>query len=225
MTKSMIFEIDNVELYFKTKRILNGIYLKAETGKVTSILGRNGCGKSCLMDIIFGDLEPKYKLIRIDGEPILKDLYKTGLVKYLPQDHFVLKSLKLNFTLKLFNSNWSDFSSIFPELSDYKTTKFNKLSGGERRIFEIFLILKSKAKIVLLDEPFNGISPLIIERIKTLILKEKQHKIIILTDHRFDDVIDISDTVYLLKNGATRKIQKHSDLEDYQYLNPGTLFN
>ena len=59
----MIFEIDNVELYFKNKRILNGIYLKAETGKVTAILGRNGCGKSSLLDIAFGTLKSKYKWI------------------------------------------------------------------------------------------------------------------------------------------------------------------
>lgn len=62
----MFLEIDNIELYFKNKRILNGIYLKAETGKTTGILGRNGCGKSSLLDIVFDNLKPKYKLIRID---------------------------------------------------------------------------------------------------------------------------------------------------------------
>jgi len=55
----LIFELDNVELYFKNKRILNGIYLKAETGKVTAILGENGCGKSSLLNIAFGNLKPK----------------------------------------------------------------------------------------------------------------------------------------------------------------------
>ncbi len=66
----MIFELDNVELYFKNKRILNGIYLKAETGKVTAILGRNGCGKSSLLNIAFGNLKPKYMLIRVDNKPL-----------------------------------------------------------------------------------------------------------------------------------------------------------
>ena len=59
----MILEIDNVELYFSTKRVLGGIYLKAETGKTTGILGSNGSGKSCLLNIIFGTLKSKYKLI------------------------------------------------------------------------------------------------------------------------------------------------------------------
>ncbi len=79
----MIFELDNVELYFKNKRILNGIYLKAETGKVTAILGRNGCGKSSLLNIAFGNLKPKYMLIRLNHKPLLKPLYMTGFSKYL----------------------------------------------------------------------------------------------------------------------------------------------
>ena len=65
----MIFEIDNIELSFKEKRILNGIYLKTETNNITGLLGSNGCGKTCLLNILFGSLEPKYKLIRVDNKP------------------------------------------------------------------------------------------------------------------------------------------------------------
>ena len=75
----MPLEIDNVELYFKTKTIIRGVYLKAETGKITGLLGSNGCGKSCLLKIIFGSLTPKYKLIRVNNKPILKSLYKQNL--------------------------------------------------------------------------------------------------------------------------------------------------
>ena len=66
----MILEIDSIELYFKQVRILHGIYLKAETGYVTGILGSNGSGKSCLLSIIFGNLQPKYKCIRINNKLI-----------------------------------------------------------------------------------------------------------------------------------------------------------
>ena len=104
----MILEIDNVELNFKSKRILSGIYLKAETGTVTGILGNNGCGKSCLLNIIFGNLQPKYKLIRIDSKPILKPLYQTKLIKYLPQHKF-LPNLKLCTLFKLFKVSWKGF--------------------------------------------------------------------------------------------------------------------
>ena len=214
----MILEIDNVELYFKQNRILNGVYLKAETGKATGILGSNGSGKSCLLAIIFGSLSAKYKLIRLDNQPILKPLYQTKSIAFLPQDHYTPDRMKLSSAFKLYNVNWVTFISEFPQFKDYKNKTFNRLSGGERRVVEIYLVLKKDAKIVLLDEPFNGISPLYIKKIKALILKEKLDKIILLTDHRYDEVVDISETIYLIKNGCTKLINKLSELEDYEYV-------
>lgn len=219
----MILEIDNVELYFKNKRILNGIYLKAETGKVTGILGRNGCGKSSLLDIAFGNLKPKYKLIRIDKKTILKPLYKTKLVKYLPQYDAIPKWIKLETLFKWFDVEWDIFSKRFVEFSSYKNQKNGALSGGQRRFIETYIVLKSDNKIVFLDEPFNGISPLLIEKVKALITEEKSKKIIILTDHRYDDVVEMSDDLYLLNNGTTKLINKLTELEDYGYLSVGSL--
>ncbi|TCK68691.1 ABC-type cobalamin/Fe3+-siderophores transport system ATPase subunit [Winogradskyella wandonensis] len=219
----MIFELDNVELYFKNKRILNGIYLKAETGKVTGILGSNGCGKSSLLDIAFGNLKPKYKLIRIDKTPILKPLYLTKLVKYLPQYDFMPGSFKLCKLFDLFEVNWDVFAKDFEEFAPFKMRKISQLSGGERRCIEIYIILKSKSEIIFLDEPFNGIAPIIIERIKALITEIKKNKIVILTDHKYQDVIDMADDIYLLKNGTTKFIKKLSELEDYGYLSEGQL--
>ncbi|MDX1471761.1 MAG: ATP-binding cassette domain-containing protein, partial [Flavobacteriaceae bacterium] len=65
----MIFEIDNVQVIRNNKSNLNGVYLKAESGQVTGLIGRNGSGKSTLFDIIFGNIQPKYKSIRVDGQP------------------------------------------------------------------------------------------------------------------------------------------------------------
>ena len=214
----MILEIDNVELNFSDKRILNGIYLKAETGKVTAILGSNGSGKSCLLHIIFGSLKPKYKLIRLNKEPVLKPLYLTRKVSFLPQHHFIPDQSKIKTVFKLFKVNWSEFIDKFPQFEIFKHKRFNRLSGGERRVIEIYLILKKAGEIVLLDEPFNGVAPLYIETIKTLINQEKQHKIIILTDHRYTEVIDVSDTIYLITNGCSKLINDLSELKDYKYL-------
>ncbi len=105
----MIVEIDNIELYFKEKRILDSIYLKTETGKVTEILGSNGCGETSLLKILFGDLKPKYKLIRIDNNPILKPLYQTKLVSFLPQHNFIPSSLKIKKNFDLYHINWDEF--------------------------------------------------------------------------------------------------------------------
>lgn len=219
----MKFELDNVELYFKTMRILNGIYLKAETGKVTAILGRNGCGKSSLLNIAFGNLKPKYKLIRIDHKPILKPLYKTGYVKYLPQYNFIPNGMKLSFIFSIYNLNWDEFTEKFEALSKYKVSKFRALSGGERRLIETYVILKTKSDIVILDEPFSHLAPIHIEYIKQLISEEKKQKAIIISDHMYSHIIDSSDDIYLLQNGTTKKIDKLTELEDYNYISEGQL--
>lgn len=214
----MILEIDNVELYFKNKSILNGIYLKAETGKVTGVLGRNGSGKSCLFEVAFGILKSKYKLVRIDGKPIIKPLYQTGKVKYLPQHHFVPKRLKIKNAFKSYAINWNEFIAYFPSFLNLENERFDKLSGGEKRLIEVYIILKSSSSIVFLDEPFSHLAPLHIETIKSLIHSEKEHKIIIISDHMYDHIIAISDSIYLLKNGWTKLINDVSELQDYHYL-------
>lgn len=219
----MIFEVDNVELYFKEKRVLNGIYLKAETGKVTGILGSNGCGKSCLLNIAFGNLKPKYKLIRLNGKPILKPLYQTKLVGYLPQYNFILNSIKVKNVFNLFKVSWHDFIAVFENFEIFKNSKINKLSGGERRLIETYIILKSDKKIIFLDEPFSHLAPLYIKKIKTLIFEEKKHKIVIITDHMYRQIIDISNTIYLIKNGHTKLINDLKELEGYKYLSIGNL--
>lgn len=219
----MIFELDNVELYFKDKRILNGIYLKAETGKVTAILGRNGCGKSCLLNIAFGNLKPKYKLVRLDSKPLLKPLFTTGIAKFLPQYNFIPDGMKLSFIFKLYDLNWSIFIEHIEAFSIYEHSKINALSGGERRIIETYIILKTKSKIVFLDEPFSHLAPLQINTIKQLISEEKKDKVIIISDHMYQHIIDSSDVIYLLKNGTTKKIEQLTELEDYNYLSEGSL--
>lgn len=219
----MILEIDNVELYFKEKRILNGIYLKTETGHITGILGSNGCGKSCLLKIIFGDLNPKYKLIRINSKPFLKPLYQTKLVSYLPQHHFIPNNLNIKTAFQLFNVDLNDFTNTFPSFASFENLKFNRLSGGERRVVEVYLILKSSSKIILLDEPFSHIAPLYIEKIITLIKTEKNQKAIIITDHMYQHIVDVSDAMYLLKNGCSKLINNLKELEDYKYVSIGFI--
>ncbi len=221
----MILEVDNIELSFKNKLILNGIYLKAETGKTTAILGSNGCGKSCLIQIIFGSLKSKYKLIRVDNKPILKPFYKTKLVGFLPQYNFIPKYLKVTTAFKLYNVNWKEFTSTFEKFSRYENHIFQRLSGGERRIIEVYLILKSDFKIVLLDEPFSHIEPLFIEQIKNLISREKLNKTIVITDHMYKHIIESADKIYLLKDGYTKLVEDLKDLEFYRYLSEGMLDN
>jgi len=219
----MIFEIDNIELYFSEKQILNGVYLKAETGKITGILGSNGCGKSSLLNIFFGSLQARHQLIRVDKRPFLKPLFKYGIVKYLPQQNFIPPKLKIQQIFDLFKIDWQEFIQNFPEFQPYLKYRIRDLSGGEQRVIEIYTCLKSEAQLVLLDEPFSHLSPVFIDKIKPLLLAEKRHKAIIITDHMYRHILDVSEELYLLKNGSTQLIKNKKALEDYSYLQEGTL--
>lgn len=215
----MILEIDNVELTFGHKKILNGVYFKAETGTVTGLLGQNIRGKTSLLEIIFGTLKPKYKNIRLDAIHQKKDLYKTNKITYLPQHQLLPNAIKLKTAFKLFNSDWSDFILRFNSFERHKNSRIHEVSSGELRIIETYLILCSDKEIILLDEPFSFIAPLYIEKIKELINKKKLSSILIITDHFYRDILDISDTIYFIKNGTSKLIQSQRDLENEGYVN------
>ncbi|MFK7747795.1 MAG: ATP-binding cassette domain-containing protein [Kordia sp.] len=218
-----MLEVDNIEKYFGDIQLLYGVYLKAKEGEVTGILGSNGCGKSTLLKIIFGALKSKYKLIKLDGEVIQKKLYTTRLVKYLPQHNFIPDFMSIRKALQLYQISEVDFKSFFVEEGFDMLQKFGHLSGGQRRIVEVFLTIKTPSRISLLDEPFSHISPGQVAAIKALIQTEKQHKIIVITDHLYREITEVSDAIYLIKNGSSKRIQQLSELEDYNYISQGSL--
>ena len=213
-----VLEIDNVELSFKNKAILNAVYFKAEKGKITGILGSNGSGKSSLLRILFGELKPTNKLIRIDSKPILKPLYAVSNISSLPQFSFVPSSFSLRKIFRIYNLDLESFCTLFSSFEKLVNFRFSKFSGGERRLIETYITIKSNVDIVLLDEPFSHLSPIYNEVLKKVILAEKENKIIVLTDHLYKNILELSDDVYLLKDGWSKKISSPEELIHYNYI-------
>jgi len=212
-----ILEIDSLILEFYSKRILQDVYLKSETGKVTGLLGRNGTGKSCIMKILFGELVPNDKSIRINGNTLISTNRSPNDMRYLPQDKFVSDSLTIKRIFSDFELDFIDFVSCFPEFEKLYKSKMINLSGGQRRIIEIYTILVSKTKFCMLDEPFSQVMPLHVDTIKRLILREKENKGIIVTDHMYKHIIDICDDLYVISNGKTHLTSCIYDLEVLGY--------
>ena len=136
-------EVDSIILEFDQKRVLQDIFLSTETGQLTGILGRNGSGKTCLMNIIYGELKTTNKSIRIDGKAIYEGYQNPGNFRYLPQFNFIPRQLKIKRIFNDFDLNFSRFTEYFPELKKYYNTRLKNLSGGEKRISEIYAILAS----------------------------------------------------------------------------------
>ncbi|MBS1771344.1 MAG: ATP-binding cassette domain-containing protein [Bacteroidetes bacterium] len=212
-------EIDGVQLEFGNRRILSDVYVRCDTGNITALLGRNGCGKSCFMQIAFGTMKAYSVSVRCDGKYVGKAHTQKGLLHYLPQFHFIPGSMKVATALKHYQVNVQDFTTDFPEYEKDTGKQINELSGGQRRMIEVYIILKAPGKFVILDEPFSHIMPLHVDKIKVLLQSLKKDKGIIITDHLYKQVLDIADRIYLLNNGKTHHIADIEQLITYGYTN------
>ncbi|WP_276362574.1 ATP-binding cassette domain-containing protein [Daejeonella sp. H1SJ63] len=212
-----LLEVDSVSLNFSGRVILSDIYLKAETGKIVGLLGRNGQGKSCLMKIISGTLKAESKSVRFDGKTVFKLTGRSDLLVYLPQFNFIPSFLTLLRVFKDFCLKISEFETYFPEFISKSKLKISEFSGGERRLIELYVIIKSKSQFALLDEPFTHISPMQIERIKKLLIQEKENKGFIVSDHMFRDITEIADRIYILNDRKLHLTNSVTDLEKFGY--------
>ena len=209
-------EVDSVQLEFDGRKILSDIYLKCETGNITGLLGRNGQGKTCLMQIIYGVLKTE-KIVRIDDLVQYEAFKKPNLISYCPQFNFIPRLLSVKRVFKDFDLDYKPFIQAFPEFLVLNKSSVNSLSAGERRLIEIYIIIKSKSLFGMLDEPFTNLSPIQIEKVKGLLIKEKEYKGLLITDHMFRNILDIADSLYILTNGKTHLTNKKEDIETLGY--------
>lgn len=211
-----ILEIDSAELAFGGRSILSGVYLLAETGCVTAVLGRNGCGKSCLMKILSGALKAGFCSMRIDGK--WHGRFTEKEVRYLPQHAFIPEWLRLERVLRDFGLSREELERWFPLFVPLRGSRIGELSGGEQRILECFVILRSRTQFILLDEPFSQIAPLHVETLQTLIRQEKMAKGILLTDHMYRHVTGIADRLYVMADGQAYPCANDEELVRRGYL-------
>ena len=212
-------EIDSVQKSFGYKSILTDVYLKCQTGDIIGLLGRNGTGKSTLMKIVFGTMPTVEKFVAINGQKHDQLFKIPGAVAYLPQHNFLVKNITVNKAANLFIKD-DLIADFFNDhiLYSLRKNKVNQLSGGELRYLEVMLLLYSDNKFVLLDEPFNGIAPVIIDELKKMIQMQSAKKGIILTDHDYNNVLDVATRFCILFDGGIKSIGSKDDLVKYGYL-------
>lgn len=214
-----VLEIDSIQKKFDLITILSDVYLKCETGDIVGLLGRNGSGKSTLLQIIFGILKADFKFIRVDGVVKSKTSELFNEISYLSQDNFLPRNFRVAkvIALSIKKDKINDFYSD-ETITTLKNKSIGELSSGELRYLEIKLVLSNSSKFVLLDEPYNGLSPLLIEKINDLILKNAAQKGIIITDHNYESIIGISTRLTLLKEGKLHHIKNKEELVEKGYL-------
>ena len=217
-------EIDSVQKHFDQKVVLSDVYLKCKTGDIIGLLGRNGSGKSTLLKIIFGIIPADNKFIRVDGKVLFKTNDLLNEINYLPQDDFIPSSFSVKKTIQL-SIDKNQIANFYQDefINSLKGKKIFRLSGGELRYLEIKLILSKPSKFVLLDEPYNGLSPIMIDKINQLIIENSDKKGIIITDHNYENVIKISTKLILMKQGKSFHLKDKNELIEKGYLKAGML--
>ena len=206
--------IDSVVFESRGKSILSDIYLHCVTGKTTALIGKNGSGKSCLMNIIAQQIHPLSKSIRIDNRPI-GSIYPH--ITYLPQYLFIPGHLNIRKVFKDIHIATGPFMEQFPAFTRKINTPLKRLSTGERRLVEVYAIIKAPCIFSLLDEPFTQIMPVHQERMIHL-LKEETTKGFLIADHLYQQLLPISSYCYLLKEGKSWNIENKEQLKDFGYI-------
>lgn len=217
--KKHILEVDGIQKKFNERIILSDVYLKCETSEIIGLLGRNGSGKSTLLKIIFGIESAPNKCIRIDSVSKNNENSLSKEISYLSQEQFIPNHLSVKKAILL--SVDKQKTTFFYEdefIQSILNKRIHQLSGGELRYLEIKIVLFNPSKFVLLDEPYNGLSPIMADVVNELIKVNSAGKGIIVTDHNYLNVIRISTQLVLIKDGKTHCIKDKAELVDKGYL-------
>ena len=210
--------VDSVHLEFDRLQVLQSAFITAQTGKVTGVLGRNGCGKSCLFKCIMGGLKPQNIFVRFNDEADTDYAHIGKRVKYLPQNVFIPTTMTLGEAFELYGVDYDGLVSFDPKFHTYQRRTPGELSGGEVRIAEMYMVLNSDAEFCILDEPFSNVAPKHVEKMQQMIQEHKSSKGIIISDHMYESVMDITDDLFLLRDGYTFPIKTREDLIRHGYI-------
>ncbi len=212
-------QIDSIEKSFEGKKLLQDVVLSCQKGEIVGLLGRNGSGKSTLLKIIFGSVKGDFSYVSIDNKVLNVILNRRKHINYLFQDHFLPSHIKVRklievFCDKKYITQVCKHEFITP-LLEYKSIN---LSGGERRLLEVLLMLHGKTEFILLDEPFNGIAPLYKDEVMRIMKSLSNEKGIIVTDHDYHNILRVSTHVVLLHEGHYKNINSKEELTFWGYL-------
>jgi branched-chain amino acid transport system ATP-binding protein len=211
MTDTML-EVKDLHAYYGKSHILQGVNLNVKNGEIVSILGRNGVGRSTTLKAIMGDVPPQgsitFKGKQIAGLKSYQVAY-CGL-GYVPEDRSIFPGLTVEQNLILGEKSgrktprWSieDVYNLFPILRERKDTDASVLSGGEQQMLTVCRTLMGDPDLIMVDEPTEGLSPQMTERVGNLLKDIAARKVsILLVEQKLTIAMKISHRVYVMGHG------------------------
>ncbi len=209
-----MLKVDDIHTYYDDSYILQGVTLEVNAGEIVCLLGRNGAGKSTTLKSIMGYNHPrKGKIYFLDKNISRQSVYKNvrmGL-GYVPEDRRIFSELSVQENLEVsFNSavetQWTidELFKTFPLMEKLRHRKGGELSGGEQQMAVIARTLACQPKMVLLDEPCEGLAPVIVEQLSEIICRLKEHFPVLLAEQNAHFALEVSDRGYVIDKGVIR---------------------
>lgn len=218
-------EVTGVNKSFGKRQILKNISLTCETGEIIGLFGRNGSGKSSLLKGILGTLKMDAVEIIINGERLKpSEVIPERMIGFLPQDTFLPKEIKVRDVIPLMFQKGEDQDKIFYSagVAAFENKMVGKLSSGQLKYLELLLLAHLPHPFLFLDEPFSMVEPHSIELIKELLLSLRSSKGLVITDHYYRDVLQVTTRNFVLKNGRALEVTTEQDLMAHDYLKTRT---
>ena len=222
MSTEEILAVKNLNVSYGESKVLFDVSLAIHANEVVSCVGRNGAGKTTLLKSIGGFIKPTEGAITLRKTSLVGkmpyDIAKMGL-KYIPQDKKVFSDLTVRENLELASYatrdyNWKPVTDYFPKLKSLMDRKAGYLSGGERQMLMIGRSIIGDPKVLLIDEPTEGLAPSIVDHLKR-VFQELSHKTtLVIVEQNLSLVCAISDKVYAIKEGrVVSEIEDEGDIK------------
>src|ERR1700748_718148 len=206
-----ILAVQNLEAWYGESHILHGVNFDVNPGEVVTLLGRNGAGKTTTLKSVMGIIGKRSGSVRFDGKEIIRassDRIARSGIAFCPEERGIFASLDVRENLLLPPTvrsgglTMEQIFELFPNLKERLGSQGTKLSGGEQQMLAIGRILRTGARFLMLDEPTEGLAPVIIQQIGQTIKRLKSERFnILLVEQNFRCASTVADRYYIVEHG------------------------
>jgi branched-chain amino acid transport system ATP-binding protein len=203
--------VKDLEAWYGESHILHGVTFEVRAGEVVTLLGRNGVGKTTTMKAIMGIVEQRRGSVRFEGRELIglsSDVIARAGIAICPEERGIFSSLDVRENLLLppqvrpGGLDLERIFALFPNLRERLNSQGTRLSGGEQQMLAIGRILRTGARLLLLDEPTEGLAPVVIQQIgQTIGMLKSQGFTILLVEQNFQFAATVADRYYIMEHG------------------------
>ena len=209
--KAALLSVKDLQAWYGESHVLHGVDFEVRPGEVVTLLGRNGVGKTTTLKAIMGIIESRAGSVRYEGTELIarsSDVIARAGIAFCPEERGIFSSLDVKENLLLppqvrpGGLDLERIFALFPNLRERLSSQGTKLSGGEQQMLAIARILRTGARLLLLDEPTEGLAPVIIKQIGDTIRSLKaQGFTILLVEQNFHFAATLADRYYVMEHG------------------------